>query len=367
MNFLKHTYLILCVLSLFSCKKDEIIKNQSPEKFSLKLPANSTVSVAWNPLFNWQDAIDIEGDAITYSLHVSTDGTNFTSLASGLFESEYQIENTDLLQPDTEYSWKVTATDSQENSTQSEIFSFTTKDQYPDRVSFQYYDSNGNKDGKRDGYVITYNKNNLIETLVSFTESDTPLFNVNNRYTYDNQNRVLNINFINAEDEEEQIDVIYTSDTTFQFTRYALTNPSVSQVISFSRPKDYPRYSFTVEQTDYRGEFYLDDNGNILSFWYWNINDLQHEFHGSYDNKNNGIYVNQSFILNLFPLIVPIDYTLPLLSHSPTSSVEWTDSNGNYVIDHYMDNNTFLGSSLTLLEAIKDTTDKKEFEISIDY
>ena len=360
---MKHiTYLLILSLSvaLVGCKKDdegtEMTINKAPEASLLETPTNKDTSTVWNPLFNWKESSDADGDTITYSLQTSTDNSSFSSLATGLSVSEYQIDDAKLLDPDTEYFWKVIAHDNQGNSTESQVFSFTTKDHFPDKVTFQL-------ENETFGYHVFYNENNLIELITSFG-SDS--FKINNQYFYDDQNRLVQIIYLNAEKKAAHLDIIYTGEDTFQFTKYDPENPSNSQVISFF--KNGPRYFFTIEQTNYRGEFYLDDNNNILTFWRWDVDDLEHKYEALYDAENKGLYINQSFILNLFPLVVPLDYTLPLLGSNPVKEITWVDANGNYIfgINHNM-NNTFLGNSLLSSEAIKAGTDEKSFDITIDY
>lgn len=94
--------------------------NQPPFAFSL-YAASGTIGTA-TPTLSWQDAIDPEGDAVTYTVYYSSysDFSSFTSSA-GLVTASY---TTPALDENRTYYWYTTAFDSWGNARQSAQWSF---------------------------------------------------------------------------------------------------------------------------------------------------------------------------------------------------------------------------------------------------
>ncbi len=185
--------------------------NQPPAAPELTLPQNEATDVAPLVLFQWKEAIDPDGDKVTYRLEFSTDQTNWTTISEERISSNTgYIDYGSPLQSNTKYYWRVTAIDMQnaENSaTTSEIFSFTTGD---------------NSGSWADGEVRVYQENTvggdgaftLIVTGDGFTQADLVnggdweqvsaqaiegLFGVEPFKTYRSYIRVLRIGAVSAD------------------------------------------------------------------------------------------------------------------------------------------------------------------------
>ncbi|MEO0899492.1 MAG: fibronectin type III domain-containing protein [Bacteroidota bacterium] len=98
--------------------------NEAPEDFKLQAPINGAIFQETNISLSWQDAVDPEGGNITYDLYLDQ-----SAIPSTLFQGE--LGNTSLqvndLENETTYYWKVIAKDDMGASTESDVFSFTTK------------------------------------------------------------------------------------------------------------------------------------------------------------------------------------------------------------------------------------------------
>ncbi|MFV2015415.1 MAG: kelch repeat-containing protein, partial [Candidatus Heimdallarchaeota archaeon] len=103
------------------------LENQPPENFNLLQIPNNGTNINLNPELIWENAVDPEGDEVTYHILLDIGSVSPTTIiASDLEITNYTIENT--LEYKTEYSWQVIASDASGNSTASEIFSFTTRE-----------------------------------------------------------------------------------------------------------------------------------------------------------------------------------------------------------------------------------------------
>ncbi|MDI6786498.1 MAG: SdrD B-like domain-containing protein [bacterium] len=85
--------------------------NNPPEPFSLISPTNNSTVATLKPTFDWEDAIDKDGDTVTYTLwyDLKSDFSTKTEVPN-LPNSTYTP--TTSLQEDTTYYWKVKAVDS---------------------------------------------------------------------------------------------------------------------------------------------------------------------------------------------------------------------------------------------------------------
>lgn len=122
--------IVVAVLSfcIVSCGNDDDTgqANLAPEAFELIGVTNNAIQVGLFPTFSWNDAIDPDGDVITYSLILDTEQQPTTQVETSL-NSNF-ITLSDRLKLLTTYYWKVIATDSLGNSTESDTYSFTTRD-----------------------------------------------------------------------------------------------------------------------------------------------------------------------------------------------------------------------------------------------
>ena len=98
------------------------LANTPPLDFNLISVENEAISVDLLPTLVWQEAED--DDSVTYDIHLSLDNDP-ALLKQDIVDTSYElIENLFLNQT---YYWKVVAKDDKGNSTESEIYSFTTK------------------------------------------------------------------------------------------------------------------------------------------------------------------------------------------------------------------------------------------------
>lgn len=128
------TLLILLLMScvFHSCSSDDdsgipTPENQAPNSFNLLEVGDGVSDVDPQPRLTWEEAIDPEGDPVSYDFYIGTENPPTTKLASGLTTKYYIIE--DSLDFNTLYYWKVIAKDNQSNSTESNIASFKTHKQ----------------------------------------------------------------------------------------------------------------------------------------------------------------------------------------------------------------------------------------------
>ena len=99
---------------------------EAPEDFALLSPENDAAGLSNMPSFQWEIAKDPDPmDYATYTLQIATD----SSFSDVVFETntnvEAGLELTESLSTDTEYWWRVVATDADSLTTESEVFKFT--------------------------------------------------------------------------------------------------------------------------------------------------------------------------------------------------------------------------------------------------
>lgn len=101
------------------------LENQPPGSFNLIGVTDEAIGVDLFPTFTWHEAEDPEGDAIIYSLLLDTLTQPTTVVVDGLQGLSYELSDRLLLK--TSYHWKIRASDSEGNETDSEVYSFTTR------------------------------------------------------------------------------------------------------------------------------------------------------------------------------------------------------------------------------------------------
>ncbi|WP_422858075.1 hypothetical protein ACOKFD_11575 [Flagellimonas sp. S174] len=132
---IQFSILILMALIWGSCSNDDnapsapIIdpsqQNQAPAQFDLLTVGNTSINIDVLPELTWETATDPEGDTVTYTILLDTNTNPQNRIANDISSTSFTIgERLDL---NTTYYWKVRATDSNNNSTDSEIFSFSTR------------------------------------------------------------------------------------------------------------------------------------------------------------------------------------------------------------------------------------------------
>ena len=114
-----------------SCSNDDDApSNHPPNNFSLVQIADNSTNTSLNPKFSWTRADDPNGDAVTYSILLSKGEEN----PSDVLAADLQTTNWTLstnLEINTLYKWRVIASDSKGATTNSGIFSFTTRANLP--------------------------------------------------------------------------------------------------------------------------------------------------------------------------------------------------------------------------------------------
>lgn len=133
--------LITGLLLTTQCKKDDPVaiipdksvtpvediesSNTAPSAPLLTFPENGQELVALASMFSWEEATDLESDAITYNLYLSPNGQPLTSIANNLTTTDFVLEAP--LEKGEDYQWRVDAVDEKGALKASEKFSFVTE------------------------------------------------------------------------------------------------------------------------------------------------------------------------------------------------------------------------------------------------
>ncbi len=120
---------ILTLMTFLSCSKNEEPcpkeANNPPNDFELREITDGATNVYLIPYFNWDDTTDPDGDDVTYDMLIDECNPPSSIVAKNIPVTDFAIK--DQLKYNTKYFWMVIARDSQGNSTNSDIFSFTTR------------------------------------------------------------------------------------------------------------------------------------------------------------------------------------------------------------------------------------------------
>ena len=107
---------ILSSLFLLSCSGDDNnvaqFVNSSPSIPGLVFPTNNLVCTNFNLEFDWNIAVDTDGDSVSYTVDIATDNTFATVLFTA---TTAETVNTFTLEKGTTYFWRVKAIDSEGN------------------------------------------------------------------------------------------------------------------------------------------------------------------------------------------------------------------------------------------------------------
>lgn len=111
--------------------------NHAPNNFSLNKPENNATDQSRVTVFKWQITEDPDGDPVSYQVQYSTDKSTWTTLEK---TTKNECSVTNALSANTQYFWKVIASDDSDKQCESTIFSFTTGDKamYPDGAWYIY-------------------------------------------------------------------------------------------------------------------------------------------------------------------------------------------------------------------------------------
>eukprot|EP01029_Cantina_marsupialis_P000653 TRINITY_DN1045_c3_g1_i1.p1 TRINITY_DN1045_c3_g1~~TRINITY_DN1045_c3_g1_i1.p1 ORF type:complete len:543 (-),score=107.82 TRINITY_DN1045_c3_g1_i1:850-2478(-) len=105
-------------------------ENSAPAKSTGEFPAHEAKGVAKSITFKWTEAVDADGDALTYTLYLAKKNTfaDADKLATDLKTTQFVAAELDV---HTEYFWKVSAKDSEGETIDSDVYSFTTLNTAP--------------------------------------------------------------------------------------------------------------------------------------------------------------------------------------------------------------------------------------------
>jgi len=131
-NLFKVTLLGLGMLSLFSCNKEDELKNQEPTAPGITVPADKAADITTDITLKWNASIDPEKGAVKYAVYIGSteELTDDDIAASEIVETEFKAS----LKGHTEYFWKVVATDNFKATAESKVFSFKTANAVPTKV-----------------------------------------------------------------------------------------------------------------------------------------------------------------------------------------------------------------------------------------
>jgi hypothetical protein len=82
----KYVLIMLCAFFLFSCTKEEVTPNSAPSSVS-----NFSITYGGtDDTYNWSDATDADGDAVTYDVYLLMDSSSKPfKIAQNLTVSQY--------------------------------------------------------------------------------------------------------------------------------------------------------------------------------------------------------------------------------------------------------------------------------------
>jgi len=106
--------------------------NQVPEPFALVAPANGATDLT-SVIFDWEDTVDPEGDAFTYTLLLSKGDDTFSDpiRKEGILYSTCLLSSADGLEDLSSYYWKVQAIDEYGAVRESAVRLFNTNNTNP--------------------------------------------------------------------------------------------------------------------------------------------------------------------------------------------------------------------------------------------
>ena len=108
-----------------SMDEPDTTQNKSPNSFDLIAVQADAINVPLNPQFSWDVANDPEDDVVTYDFYLGVQGADLVLLESNISNTNF-VPSVKLKNFEN-YIWRVTAKDSEENTTESVAQSFTTK------------------------------------------------------------------------------------------------------------------------------------------------------------------------------------------------------------------------------------------------
>lgn len=114
---------LFITLFLISCSSDDSVSNKEPTAFTLIGPEGTSTDVI--PEFNWNASNNTDGETISYTLFGDTNANPITIIADNITTTSFTP--TEAFAHNETYNWRVEATNTSGNTTNSNTLSFTTK------------------------------------------------------------------------------------------------------------------------------------------------------------------------------------------------------------------------------------------------
>ncbi|WP_166387965.1 hypothetical protein [Polaribacter sp. 11A2H] len=176
----------ICFLAVSCSSKDD--ENKAPSIVQLEYPTKDLLCIDHTISFNWSDAIDLENDAIEYTIIIAKD-RQLTDVVENRTVSASELTVT--LEKSVAYYWQVNAIDVDNNQeSNSEIFSFYTKgdgvtNYAPFMADLQSPENNGNVTEGTVDLVWEASDINTADTLTYelFFGEDATLISIDNTLT----------------------------------------------------------------------------------------------------------------------------------------------------------------------------------------
>jgi|GEM_PF-4150297 len=92
-------------------------------------PTNTTTNVDTKPSLSWQPSTDRDGHSVVYDIFLDTKSSLTNQIASGLTDPIFNVSQE--LQGNTQYFWKIVASDGKGKETTSTTWEFTTRNRPP--------------------------------------------------------------------------------------------------------------------------------------------------------------------------------------------------------------------------------------------
>lgn len=126
--FVTISALVLGIVS--GCSKDDEALNRPPNEFALNQFLSFDGTVSMTPDFRWNEAVDPDGDKVTYDLYVLPVEFEFTAdtepFANDIESTNFQTPPEMSLADAVEYHWRVLAKDGNGGETWSNTLTFET-------------------------------------------------------------------------------------------------------------------------------------------------------------------------------------------------------------------------------------------------
>lgn len=134
---MRHSIIKICFfmggLFFFSCGSDDGPGNRSPEQAVPINPSDQAGEVEIENLsLQWQQATDPDGDQVSYDVYLDTVTPPTEQITTGLNTTNYTVGGN--LDFGAAYYWSIVAKDGNGGSSQSHVYSFTTREAYPEEL-----------------------------------------------------------------------------------------------------------------------------------------------------------------------------------------------------------------------------------------